>query len=42
MDADGTNLTKLAQKHKNRNPIWSPDGKKIAFSTGRGDNSEIM
>ena len=40
--ADGSNLTRLTDdENVNRQLAWSPDGGRIAFSSGRGDNFDI-
>jgi eukaryotic-like serine/threonine-protein kinase len=37
---DGTDLRQLTDdKHKDRQPRWSPDGKRIVFYSNRGDNT---
>jgi len=42
MDADGSNQTNLTNgSGNNSNPVWSPDGSKIAFDSDRDGNSEI-
>ena len=35
MDADGRNLTRLTNEAVNREPTWSPDGKKIAYTRSK-------
>jgi len=43
MDSNGENLKKLTQDGTyNYSPCWSPDGKKIVFSTWLGENQEIQ
>ena len=38
VDASGGNLKALTRdRYTDRDPVWSPDGKTIAFSTDRGD-----
>ncbi len=44
MNADGTGSAQLTEEpnHKNNDdPSWSPDGKKILFSTGRNGRPEL-
>ncbi len=44
IDADGTNSRQLTDDPNHRNsddPSWSPDGKKILFSTGRSGRNEL-
>lgn len=42
MDADGTNLRQLTSNSvHDRDPAWSPDGTKIAFSSARGGSRDI-
>ena len=37
MNADGSDLTRLTHNDlTNRSPVWSPDGRRIAFSASRG------
>ena len=35
MNADGTGKTQLTSEGRNRAPVWSPDGEKIAFVSNR-------
>ena len=42
MDSDGTSQTRLTTNSvDDRWPTWTPDGSKIAFSSGRDGNFEI-
>ena len=44
ISADGTESKQLTEDPNHRNsddPSWSPDGKKILFSTGRGGRNEL-
>ncbi len=42
MNADGTNEVRLTNNFvKDEDPNWSPDGRKIAFSSRSGGNSEV-
>ena len=35
MDADGTNRRRLGESTSDRRPVWSPDGRRLAFVTGQ-------
>ena len=44
INSDGTGskqLTKECSRRNNDDPSWSPDGKKILFSTGRSGRNEL-
>lgn len=43
IDVDGRNLVRLTENETwDKEPVWSPDGQKIAFVSGRTGNSEIF
>jgi Tol biopolymer transport system component len=43
MNADGTNVQQLTDNdHYDENPVWSPDGTRIAFESDRDGGWEIF
>ncbi len=42
MDADGSNLTQVADDGYQGGVSWSPDGRRLAYASLRGGNSEII
>jgi TolB protein len=42
MNADGTRVSRLtASRGGDRNPVWSPDGRRIACDTDRSGNQDV-
>ena len=42
MNADGSSVRRLTYAGENHGPDWSPDGRRIVFSSVRGGNGEIV
>ncbi len=41
MNADGTGVTQLTSGFTNDDPVWSPDGMRIAFQSTRDGHEEV-
>lgn len=41
MGADGTGVTRLTEEGRNDEPAWSPDGRRIAFTSYRNGSKDI-
>ena len=39
---DGSDLTRLTSQGASRDPVWSPNGRKVAFAQGWGSNTRTM
>ena len=42
MNDDGTQVTQLTTGGTDRNPQWSPDGKRLAFTSARDGSAGIF